>query len=65
MRYRSVLLHGKAEFVEDYDAKVDALKIIMSHYTDNDFDFSPPAVNNVTIIKVRVVKLTGRKFEII
>lgn len=65
MRYRSVLLWGNAEFVEDYDAKVEAMKIIMAHYSDADFEFNPPAVNNVTIIRVKIIKVSGRKFEMI
>jgi uncharacterized protein len=65
MRYRSILMWGSAEFVEDYNAKVDALKIIMSHYSDLDFEFNAPAVNNVTIIRVKISRISGRKFEIL
>jgi hypothetical protein len=65
MRYRSVLAWGQAENVEDYDEKVAALKIIMKHYTDVDFSFNEPAVNNVHIIRVNIERMTGRKFEII
>lgn len=65
MRYRSVLAWGRAEFIEDYNEKVNALKIIMKQYTEMDFDFNPPSVNNVNIIKIKIDKISGRKFEII
>ena len=65
MRYRSVLAWGNAEFVDDYNEKVTALNIIMNHYTDMDLEFNPPSVNNVNIIKIKITKTTGRKFEII
>lgn len=65
MRYRSVLAWGKAESVDDYTEKENALRIIMKQYTDTDFTFNPPAVNNVHIIKVKITRMTGRKFEII
>ena len=63
MRYRSVLAHGKAVFVDDYDQKVEALKIFMKHYSETEFKYSKPAVDNVLIIKIIVDEMTGRKFE--
>lgn len=65
MRYRSVLVWGKAEFEENYDMKIEALKIIMAQYSDKDFEFNPPAINNINIIKIKVTKITGRKFEML
>jgi uncharacterized protein len=63
MKYRSVLIHGKAEFVEEFDEKVKALEIFMSNYSDMKFKFSKPAVNNICIIKIKAKKMTGRSFE--
>jgi len=65
MRYRSVLAWGNVEFVDSYEEKENALKIIMAQYSDKDFSFNKPAVNNVEILKIKVDKMTGRKFEII
>lgn len=64
MRYKSVMIHGTAEILEDYDEKVEGLKIFMKHYSDRDFEFSTPSVNNVNIIKIHIYEMTGRKFEI-
>lgn len=63
MRYRSVIVWGKAEFVSDYNEKVDGLKIFMKNYSDLNFEFSTPSVNNIHIIKIPIDKMTGRKFE--
>jgi len=52
MDFRSVLAFGKVEFIDDYDAKVEALNIIMRKYTGRDFSYNAPAVNNVAVYKV-------------
>ncbi len=62
MAYRSVLAYGEVEFIEDYDQKVDALKIIMGQYAKGDFMFSRPAVLNVKVFKVKVEKFNGKEF---
>lgn len=65
MRYKSVLAWGKAEITDDYDEKLAALKIIMAQYSDKSFEFSPPSINNIVIIKICIDKITGRKFEML
>ena len=62
MRYRSVLVFGKVEFVEDYDQKVDALNIIMANYTDREFTYNAPAVKDVMVFVVNPDKMEGREF---
>lgn len=62
-KYRSVIAHGKAEIIDDYDDKINGLKIFMKNYSDIDFKFSKPSVDNIKIIKIRIEKLTGRQFE--
>ena len=63
MRYKSAIAYGKAEIIDDYEEKVKGLKIIMKNYSEKDFEFSKPSVNNVNIIKINIKKLTGRQFE--
>ena len=62
MRYRSVLAYGKVVFVDDYQEKEEALKIIMSQYTDSEFSFTRPAVLDVMVFKVVIEKLEGRAY---
>jgi nitroimidazol reductase NimA-like FMN-containing flavoprotein (pyridoxamine 5'-phosphate oxidase superfamily) len=60
MRYRSVLVHGKAEFVEAPEEKVRCLNIVMAHYSDRKFEFNDPSVKEVMAFKVKVDKMEGR-----
>jgi nitroimidazol reductase NimA-like FMN-containing flavoprotein (pyridoxamine 5'-phosphate oxidase superfamily) len=60
MSYRSVLAYGEVEFVDDYDQKEEALKIIMKTYTEIDFTFNAPAVKDVMVFRVKIDKLHGR-----
>lgn len=63
MKYRSVLLHGHIEMIEEYEEKVKALNIIMKKYTGKeDFKYNSPAVNNVQTFRMVVEKAEGRSF---
>jgi uncharacterized protein len=63
MKYRSVLLHGFIEMIENYDDKVRALNIIMKKYSGkDDFKYNAPAVNNVQTFRLVVEKAEGRSF---
>lgn len=61
MKFKSVIISGKVEFIEDYDRKVEALNVIMMHYTGKEFNYNAPAVNNVKVYKVVIDKISGRK----
>ena len=63
MRYRSVMVTGKAKLLDDFEEKVTALKIFMQQYSERKFEFSKPAVDNINIICIEIEKMTGRKFE--
>ncbi len=63
MRYKSVMVMGKAYIVEDEQVKIKALNAIMKQYTDRIFEYSYPSLKNVGIICIKVEKMTGRKFE--
>lgn len=52
MKYRSVMVYGRVEFIEDLDEKVKALNIIMQHYTGKEFSYNLPALNNVLVWRV-------------
>lgn len=54
MKYKSVLLKGKLEFLEDIDDKVQALSIIMRQYTQReDYRYSVPSLKNVTVMRLK------------
>ncbi len=60
MSYRSVLAHGKVEFVDDFDQKEEALKVIMKTYSEINFTFNAPSVRDVLVFRVKIEKLHGR-----
>jgi nitroimidazol reductase NimA-like FMN-containing flavoprotein (pyridoxamine 5'-phosphate oxidase superfamily) len=63
MAYRSVLIHGQAILVEDEEEKMKGLNIMMKNYSDREFKYSKPAVDNIMIIKIPVAAISGRQFE--
>lgn len=62
MRSDSAMCRGRVEFIEDLDEKRRALNIIMSHYTDNEFGYSEPALRNVKVWQVTIEQMTGKVF---
>ncbi len=63
MKYKSVLIQGEVEVVEDYDMKVKGMNIIMKHYTGkDDFEYNTPAINNVLIFRLKIENMTGRVY---
>jgi len=61
MKYKSVLVSGKIEIVEDYDTKVKGMNIIMKHYTGkDDFQYNAPAINNLMIFRLKTDQISGR-----
>lgn len=62
MKYRSIIAHGKVEFIEEFDEKVKALNIIMRHYTGKDFNYNNPSIHEVLVWRVVVEKWEGRNY---
>ena len=52
----------RAEFVEDYNEKVKALNIIMEKYSmQTKYEYAKELVNNLSISKVEIIEITGKK----
>lgn len=63
MKYRSVLVFGKTEFIDDLSEKRRILNIIMKQYTGrDDYEYSDPAAKSVTVCKVVIEKMEGRAY---
>ena len=62
VKSKSVLVEGKVEFVDDFDEKFRCMQLLMAQYSDREFKFSKPAVENVGIIKVAIKKITAKEF---
>lgn len=62
MHYKSIVGSGVAEIITDTKEKSDALDIIMDQYCGGQkFDFLPKVLDMMSIIKVPVDELTGKK----
>lgn len=62
VRYRSVIGHGQAKFLEDYDEKVRGLTVLSEHYgKKGPFEFEEWKVNRLCVIKIEIEKMTGKE----
>ncbi len=62
VKSKSVLVEGIVQFVDDFDEKTRCLKLFMEQYSDREFKFSKPSVENVGVIKVSIEKITTKEF---
>ncbi len=62
VKSKSVLVEGEIEVIDSYDEKYRMLQETMAQYSDREFKFSKPAVENVGIMKVHIKKITGKVF---
>ncbi len=61
IRYQSVIGYGKAVLLQNTDEKREALKIIMSQYSDRTHHFIEKKVQKAAVVKVEIVGMTGRQ----
>jgi uncharacterized protein len=60
-RYRSVIGFGKAMIIDNWREKAAALNFITQHYGANYRDFSEKEVEKLSIIKIEINSMTGKK----
>jgi len=60
MGYASVIGHGTIEFVPEED-KFRALKILMNQYHAEDFEFNTKMMKVTTVLKMKVLDMTGKR----
>ena len=59
--YQCVICFGKVEFIEDNNEKIEALKIIMEHYSpNNEYIFQKASIDKLIILKIKLDKITGK-----
>ncbi len=61
IKYHSVIGSGKAFFIEDPEEKTRALDIITEHYSSDAQKYQKNSVDNVTVIKIEIENITGKK----
>ena len=62
VKSKSVIAEGKIEFIENYEEKEAILHILMAQYSDKEFKFNAPAINNVGIFKLKIKSLKAKEF---
>ena len=62
MKYRSVIVYGKVEFVEDHEAKIAAMNVVMKQYSGKEFPYNMPAIREVCVYTVKPEKFTARVY---
>ena len=63
MGYASVIGQGIIEFVAEED-KFDALKILMGQYRSRDFKFDTRMLGVTTVLKMKVLNMTGKRKKV-
>lgn len=62
VKYLSVVGHGKGQLINNATEKINALDIIMAKYDpDTCFEYSEEAISKVTVIKVKIGEISGKK----
>ena len=61
MTFKSVLMFGTLEFIDDIEEKSKIMNLIMEFYTGkSNFTYNLPAISNVAIMKIKIDKATAR-----
>jgi len=60
-KYRSVIGFGKAYIIEKWQEKAAALNIVTQHHGAPPYDFSEKELEKVSIIKIEISSITGKK----
>lgn len=63
MRYRSVIGFGRAFILEDPAEKKHGLNCIMRHYQGGTHEFSDNDIALVTVIRIPIESMTGKKHD--
>jgi uncharacterized protein len=62
MKYRSVLIYGQVEFIEDYDEKIAVMNEIMKKYAGREFGYNMPAIKEVAAYRIIPEEITARAY---
>ena len=60
-RYLSVIVFGRACFLDDADEKKTALNYLTQKYINDSFSYEAEILEKVAVIRIEIEKLTGKK----
>ena len=61
MKGKSVVGIGRATILEDDQEELYALRLIMRHYSEGDFDFSKSALASVLVVRIDISSIAGKE----
>ena len=61
VKYQSIIGFGNAFIIEDFREKSEALNIVTQHYGDDYYTFSEDELERVSIIKIEIASITGKR----
>jgi len=61
MKYRSVIGVGRAYILESDEEKCHGLRLIMKHYSGDEFSFPKPKLDKTLVVKVNIRSITGKQ----
>ena len=61
--YRSIIIKGKASFVEDRRKKIEILEAMMQKYQPegNDWKFEEEVLRKTAVIEIQMKEMTGKE----
>ncbi len=60
-RFRSVVGHGRIEFIDDLESKRTALQLLMAQYAEGEFDFPQQAIEGTRVFRLVIEEMTGKQ----
>jgi uncharacterized protein len=60
-KYNSVIGFGRANIIDDPNAKKEGLDIIMGHYSELSYQYKDEKIAGILIVKIEIDRLTGKK----
>ncbi|MEE8318878.1 MAG: pyridoxamine 5'-phosphate oxidase family protein [Dehalococcoidales bacterium] len=60
-KYRSVIGTGYVKLLESDDEKINGLKVIMKHYSPDEFRFPPSKLATVLVLRIDIDRIIGKK----
>ncbi|MFX1275968.1 MAG: pyridoxamine 5'-phosphate oxidase family protein [Promethearchaeota archaeon] len=62
MKYQSMIGFGKAEIIDNIEEKIEALNILMDHYSPGQVHkFQERLIEKIVIIKIHLENITGKQ----
>ena len=62
--FQSVIASGSIEEITDLEEKSAGLSLIMEHYSEKDWEFSPQQLAKTRVWRIRIAEITGKQSSV-